>query len=141
VQNIAESKDAGDYELYLDASSNPDGLLVYIGGQPLTGHIFLRELEYGSFSMTVEVFRGPSKYEYEPIKIIFASICDYDNVHTSITLTPSYIRTCARAEFHKNFRTFAVSSDRYDSLAIFFFNLQPRCCEHLQPSLGLYGLV
>jgi hypothetical protein len=113
VQNIAGSKDAGDYELYLDASSNPDGLLVYIGGQPLTGHLFLRELDYGSFSMTVEVFRGPSKYEYEPIKIIFASICDYDNVHTSITLTPSYIRTCARAEFHKNFRTFAVSSDAF----------------------------
>ncbi len=98
--------------LFLDATSNTGGLSVYVGDQPLTGRLVL-SLEYGSFSISVQVFRGPSQYEYEPITINFESLCDGDTFSTSIDLTVSYIPTCARAEFHKNFRTFAVSSDAF----------------------------
>ncbi len=111
--------------LYLDATSNTEGLAVYVGGQPLTDHIFFYELDYGSFSVTIEVFRGPSLFEYEPITIKFESLCDDDAFSTSIDLTVSYIRTCARAEFHKNFRTFAVSSNRFESFVVFFSIFSP----------------
>ncbi len=125
MQNIAESKEPGDYDIYLDESTNPDGLVILIDGQALNAHIFLRKLPYGSFLLQVQVLRGPSKYEYEPFVIVLTSMCDFYNVYTSIPLTVSWIRTCARAEFHKNFRTFAVSSDKYGSIVFFLFTFSP----------------
>ncbi len=123
MQNVAESEDFSDYVLYLDASTNPDGLAVYLGDQALTGTVVFGGLSYGSYSVTVKIFRGPSKYEYEPISLYFASVCDFYGANTFIPLTVSFVRECAQAEFHKNFRTFAVSSDRFDSLTASFFSI------------------
>ncbi len=113
MQNTAETKEAGDYRLSLDPSSNPDGLVVMVGGQVLSSQLLLRQLEYGSYSVTVEVYRGPTKYEYDPIVLTFGSVCD-GSISSSLTLTVSYVRTCARAEFHKNFRSFEVASNKFD---------------------------
>jgi hypothetical protein len=112
VQNTAETKEASDYVLSLDSSSNPDGLVVMVGGQLLTSSLSL-SLEYGSYAVTVEVYRGPTKYEYDPIVLTFGSACD-GSISSSLTLTVSYVRQCARAEFHKNFRSFEVASNKFD---------------------------
>jgi hypothetical protein len=99
--------------LSLDPSSNPDGLVVMVGGQVLSTPLFLSDLAFGSYAVTVEVYRGPIKYEYDPLVLIFQSACD-GSISSSLTLTVSYVRQCARAEFHKNFRSFDVSSQRFD---------------------------
>jgi hypothetical protein len=62
--------------------------------------------------MTVEISRGPNKYDYDPIELSFRSVCDLQ-VRTSLLLTVSFVRNCARAEFHKEMRTFHVSMNRY----------------------------
>jgi hypothetical protein len=111
VQNVAETKEEGDYVLSLDPSSNPDGLVVYVGGQLLTSQLQFGGLAYGSYAVTVEVYRGPKKYDYDPITLTFESACD-DKITSSLSLTVSYLRTCARAEFHKNLRTFKVSANK-----------------------------
>ncbi len=113
MQNTAETKEAGDYLLRLDPSSNPDGLVVMVGGQVLSTPLLLSNLEFGSYAVTVEVYRGPSKFEYNPIVLTFGSACDTD-ITSSLTLTVSFVRQCARAEFHKNFRSFAVASNKFD---------------------------
>ncbi len=125
MQNVAESEDYSDYVLYIDASTNPDGLAVYLGDQALTTPIVFGALSYGSYSVTIKVFRGPSKYEYEPISLYFASVCDYFGYNTFIPLTVSFVRECAQAEFHKNFRTFAVSSNRFESFVVFLSIFSP----------------
>ena len=116
IQNVAETKEASDYVLSLDPSSNPDGLLVFVGGQVLSDPLLFSGLGYGSYVVTVEVYRGPSKYDYDPITLFFGSVCDGD-ISSDLTLTVSYVRTCARAEFHKNLRTFTVNADKYDSFS------------------------
>ncbi len=113
MQNTAETKEASDYVLSLDPSSNPDGLVVMVGGQVLSTPLILSNLAFGSYAVTFEVYRGPTKYEYDPLVLIFQSACD-EEITSSLTLTVSYVRQCARAEFHKNFRSFDVSSQRFD---------------------------
>ena len=91
--------------------SNPDGLIVNVGGQVLTRQLLYRGLAYGSYAVTVEVYRGPKKFDYDPVVLTFGSVCDL-GISSSLSLTVSYVRTCARAEFHKNLRTFKVTADK-----------------------------
>jgi hypothetical protein len=84
---------------------------VYVGGQVLTSQLAFGGLGYGSYAVTVEVYRGPKKYDYDPIVLSFSSACD-ETISASLELTVSYLRSCARAEFHKNLRTFKVSASK-----------------------------
>ncbi len=113
VQQASQTGDASNYELDLIESTNTDGLRVYVGGQLLQPNLYLVNLNPGAYDMVVEVFRGPELYSYEPIQLIFQSTCDMAQVFTTVLLTVSYVRTCARAEFYSNFQTFAVTAAQY----------------------------
>jgi hypothetical protein len=84
---------------------------VYVGGQVLTSQLAFGGLGYGSYAVTVEVYRGPKKFDYDPVFLNFGSVCDGD-IGASLPITVSYLRSCARAEFHKNLRTFKVSASK-----------------------------
>ena len=112
VQNTADTKDFSDYTLSIDLSSNPGGLQVYVDGQSVVNGIIFSELNYGSYEIEVEVYRGPTAYEYDPVTLSFGSVCD-NAISSSLTLSVSYVRTCAMAEFASSFDTFTVSSLKF----------------------------
>lgn len=103
--------EASDYNLWMDPSQNSGGLQVYVGGQSLVSGLNFNGLNYGSYEIEVEVYRGPEAYTYDPITLTFGSICD-SQITSSITLTVDYVRECAQAEFASSFNTFTVNSIR-----------------------------
>ncbi len=131
---MAETKELSDYALSVDASTNPKGLIVSVGGHVISDPIILT-LEYGSYEVLVEVRRGPLDYDYEPISLVFESNCDL-LVTSSISLAVSYVRPCAKAEFHNNLKTFSVTSQRFLHQTILCSSTQPQCpcCDqHSEP--------
>ena len=99
--------------MYIDPTSNPDGLRVMNGGSNLELWILYGGLYAGVYPATIEVYRGYEKYDYDPVTLIFESFCDGDITTSTLSLTVSYIRSCAQAQFHKSFTTFHVTSDLF----------------------------
>ena len=69
--------------------------------------------------MTFEVYRASDRYEYDPITIYWQSLCDTNAAALFIsrnwTLTMSYVRPCAQAEFYRfEFDSFQVDSTKFD---------------------------
>ncbi len=105
--------ESSDYVLSMDASTNPNGLQVYVDGQSLASPIEFKSLAYGEYEVTVEVMRGPSEYVYDPITLRWNSVCDASQ-NASLNLLVSYVSTCARAEFYQTtFNTFAVTAQAF----------------------------
>ena len=96
--NTAETDEPQDYGLDIDQSSNPDGLRVFVAGQALTDEIVFHGLPSGENQVTIEVYRGPIKFTYEPFTVRFYSLCD-DAISTEITLSVDYLTPCPAATF------------------------------------------
>ena len=69
--------------------------------------------------MTFEVYRASDRYEYDPITFYWQSLCDTNAAALFIsrnwTLTVSYVRPCAQAEFYRlEFDSFQVDSTKFD---------------------------
>jgi hypothetical protein len=62
----------------------------------------------------VEVYRGPHMYDYSnnPITLYWKSACQ-DDIVSTISLKPSYLKPCAKVEFHSSNVTFAITPARY----------------------------
>ncbi len=100
--------EASDFVLSMNPSSNPNGLQVYVDGQSLASPITFHSLAYGPYEVTVEVYRGPALYAYDPISLSWSSVCD-PQFSSELLMTVSYVPTCARAEFYTTvFNTFSV---------------------------------
>ncbi len=111
LENTSESEEEGDYVLGVDAGSNPEGLRVLVGGQPLTSEVRLRYLPFGGTKTVVEVYRtGEHVYDFSqtPLVLYMASACQ-DTMRAEINLKPVFLRTCAPIDFHNSMQTFAAS--------------------------------
>ncbi len=114
LENTSASQEEGDYTLGLQLDANTDGLRVYVSGQALSSTLSFGGFPFGGAKVVVEVFRGPYIYDYSnnPITLVWASACD-GSISSTINLTPSYLKPCAKVEFHSSLKTFAVSPTTY----------------------------
>ena len=120
TSDVHDFPDFSDYVFFVDPFSNTNGLTVLDGGQNMMVPILYGGLYRGAYPAVVQVFRGPQKYDYDPIDINFESVCDGD-IYTTVTvqLTVSYVRSCAMAEFFSKFRTFQVTADAFVNIFVF----------------------
>ena len=90
-------------------NSNQEGLQVLVSGQPLVNGIQFNSFPFGGYKVTVEVYRGPTVYDYTSIPITFfwTSQCD-GNIFATIALKPAFLKECAKVEFHQTFKTFNI---------------------------------
>jgi len=77
--NTSESDEDWAYHLKLINTSNPDGAILRIGGNPMGTDAFSYTVSGGeqqTLSLTVE--RGPEAYVYDDLKIMLYSPCEYE---------------------------------------------------------------
>jgi hypothetical protein len=79
---------------------------------PLTETFLKRyRLGPGNYPHTVEIYRGPLEYNYDPVTLQFESVCDFLQIYSDVYFTVSWVRPCAAAEFYSPvFKTFTVDS-------------------------------
>ncbi len=67
----------------------------------------------GNYLHTVEVYRGPLEYTYDPVLLQFESVCDFLQIFSIVHFTVSWVRPCAAAEFYSPaLKTFTVDSKK-----------------------------
>jgi hypothetical protein len=108
LTNSSPTEEEGDYILQLKKETNNDGLRVFVGGQSLSSSLKFPSYPYGAYKVIVEVYRGPREYNYadKPITLEWRSECD-ETITSSISLSPTYLKPCAKVEFHSTLKTFA----------------------------------
>ena len=114
--NSSPTEEEGDlYMFQMKQHTNTDGLRVYVGGQSLTGPIMFPHFPFGSFQLVIEVYRGPHVFDYtqQPLEFIWSSGCQDDFIVSFIKLRPSFLKMCAKVEFHHDNQTFALTSASY----------------------------
>jgi hypothetical protein len=114
LENTSSTKEEGDYTLGLQMDANTDGLRVFVSGQALSSTLSFSSFPFGGAKIVVEVYRGPYMYDYSnnPITLVWGSACDSD-ITSTINLSPSYLKPCAKVEFHSSLKTFAISPTTY----------------------------
>jgi hypothetical protein len=92
MQNLSEAKMDVTYQLYADAISNPNGLILFVDGEPLTAPRQF-SIKYGEEVTKILKVRQSDLgiLSYENIAIRFGSVCsdDYAEARISATFTPS----------------------------------------------------
>jgi hypothetical protein len=129
LQQISPTNEASDYDLWLQPNNNVQGLRVTAGGREIAPNLVFTGLNPGAYDMTFEVYRASDRYEYDPITFYWQSLCDTNAAALFIsrnwTLTVSYVRPCAQAEFHRlEFDSFQVDSTKFDFHAINSYFIQ-----------------
>lgn len=102
--NESESGDAMYYNLSLITSSNPNGLVVSVDGLNIaTPREFLVEGS-GAIQKVLQVERGPFEYDYEDIKVLISSGCQYDPtsntalIADTVSFDVKFLPTCTDLE-------------------------------------------
>ncbi|MFY0608467.1 MAG: T9SS type A sorting domain-containing protein [Cyclobacteriaceae bacterium] len=76
--NLSQTGESGVYYLTVLQETNPDGAIIKVNGQPLTGNndisFVLQAGEQVKTTMTVE--KGPLAFDYEDITLMFYSSCE-----------------------------------------------------------------
>jgi hypothetical protein len=79
VSNVSPTNETQTYRLVVDQTSNPDGAIVAINGIIVEQYIDLDIPANTSFNLTLTVERGPKKYSYNDIKLIFMADGEIEN--------------------------------------------------------------
>jgi hypothetical protein len=111
LENTSSTSEEGDYVLGLTMSTNTEGLRIYVGGQGLANEIMFGGIPFGGIKTIVEVFRGPNYYDYSnmPLELYWGSGCQDDQIMSTIKLKPTFLKPCAKVEFHHDLQTFAIT--------------------------------
>lgn len=78
LANMSQSDEEQTYNLLFDATSNPQGAVITIGGSPVVGNVATPyKIPAGeSKNATVTIKKAPTGYKYENLKFILKSGCD-----------------------------------------------------------------
>ena len=95
LANTSESNEDNTYELIFDATSNPDGALVSVGGSPVVGNIPTPyDIPAGqSVQATVTVKKGPYSSAFKGLKFTLRSECD-GNIEDVVYLNALFETNC-----------------------------------------------
>lgn len=105
------------YQLSVDPSSNPDGLVVLLNGENLVRPVNI-SIPFGQkLRQTLTVFRGPTQYKYKDLKLIFESACD-TTIHKEVKMDIEYIPVCAEALIASPGNKWTVNYDSKNKLGV-----------------------
>ncbi len=124
-RNTSETNDAREYAVRVDPTSNPDGLSVNMDGETITVPNDFA-LDGGSvLSKVITVERGPEKYEYNDIRLLFYVPCQYaagtadevDLVDTA-TFSVSFLPECTDIRLKEPEDKWVLNNANNDSLTV-----------------------
>jgi len=104
--NTSETGEEWTYDVRLINSSNPDGAILKIGGQPLGSAAIPYSIQAGTVeTLTLTVERGPNAYVFDDLQIMLYAPCEYDialdtgipipaGLADTVTFSVHYIEPC-----------------------------------------------
>jgi hypothetical protein len=129
--NSSPTNQAMNYDLSLDTGTNPDGAIVKVLGQPLTYPIRYRIEPGQSQIVTLTIDKGPVKYNYSDITILFESTCEVDLADArggddfvenyfskKIKLGASFIEPCSSVDISSPLQDFVITPASGNKLSI-----------------------
>lgn len=99
LSNTSQSMEARTYSLSLDVSSNPDGAIIRIGGNPYAGVPFNYPIDFlGEQNIFITVEKSPANvFSYEGIRFIVTDACD-GSIQKTATISAFFTATCSPIE-------------------------------------------
>lgn len=129
VGNTNPAEQRRVYNLEVDQSSNPDGAIIKVNGQPASSPIAF-DLEYGeSREVTVTVEKGPVEYDYTDLEIELYAACEADRAEVigadtdslfsqSVTFNAHFIESCSDIRIGSPLDGWVMTPEMGDSLSI-----------------------
>ncbi len=128
--NESPSGETRTYAVRLVTESNPNGAIVKINGQPISGvpvTFAVKHLEQQDVTLTIE--RGPTEFNYQDIKIAFYSECEYDQrealdeeldaeIYKELSLDVSFIEPCSPVDISSPDQDWVVTPASDNKLSI-----------------------
>lgn len=111
--NLSATNEDWTYGFTSVATSNPDGAIIKLNGQPLN-YVQQYIVPYGTTrEVTLTVERGPIEYEYDDLLVAQISTCEWERNHalsipvdadekffSGINLSVHFIRPCSEVNIH-----------------------------------------
>lgn len=139
LTNESESFDDQLYTLEVVESSNPDGAVLKIDGAT-----FNTSREYlvpgsGAINKTLTMERGPFEYDYEDIKIVIRSLCQYDptdndvDITDTVSISAHFLPVCTDVSIQRPADLWTANFESDDTVAIVIndFNVNYAGFEHI----------
>lgn len=104
-----------DYELKVDQSTNPDGAIIKIDGLDPNRSYNLDSQDVITKVVTIE--RGPEKYIYDNIKLVFKSPCQ-DDIADEIFLSARFTPTCTDVDLKEPTNNWVVNTNSNNTLPV-----------------------
>lgn len=128
--NLSETDDAWYYYLYTPIENNPDGAVLKVNGQNITGIDLPYYIEAGeTVQATLTVERGPEAYVYDDLQIALLARCEADLAEINGTDMPAqmyadasfsvhFLQPCSEVEISEPNNNWWVTPDDRDTLTI-----------------------
>ncbi|MEM1327401.1 MAG: LamG-like jellyroll fold domain-containing protein [Bacteroidota bacterium] len=124
-QNISETNDARFYAVRVDPSSNPDGLSVNMDGETITVENEFAMPGGAVQTKVITVERGPEKYEYNNIRLLFYAPCQYEagtadeiDIVDTVTFSVTFLPECTDVRLKEPNDLWVVNNFNLDTLPI-----------------------
>lgn len=124
-QNTSETNDARFYAVRVDPSSNPDGLSVNMDGETITVENEFAMPGGAVQTKVITVERGPEKYEYNDIRLLFYAPCQYEagtadeiDIVDTVTFSVTFLPECTNVRLKEPNDLWVVNNFNLDTLPI-----------------------
>lgn len=134
LSNLSESEEDWNYTVRTITTSNPDGAIIKLGGQVITGgsvDYFIPSGKTASVALTVE--KGPVAFDYEGLKVMMYSDCEYQNFlngaplqnSDTISFNVHFQSECSNVEIYEPFNNFIVNQSDNERLTVILTAYNP----------------
>lgn len=120
--NLSPTNEPMTYDFSLDPSSNPDGAIVKLNGQPLTQPVSFRIDPGTSQTITMTIDRGPTAFKYDSLIVQLESACETELADArggdtlvdkyfvkTLALSASFIEPCSPVDIGFPLQDFVIT--------------------------------
>jgi hypothetical protein len=124
-KNLSEANDARIYAVRVDPNSNPDGLGVSMDGRTIAVENSFAMSGSSVLTKVIKVERGPEKYEYNDIRLLFYVPCQYQagtsdevDIVDTVTFSVSFLPECTNIRLKEPTDLWVLNNFNRDTLPI-----------------------
>ncbi len=129
--NSSPTNETMTYDLSVDPTSNPDGAIVKLNGQPLTQPVSFTLKAGTTQTVTVTVDKGPTAFKYDNLIVQFVTSCETNLADArggdtlvdkyfvrTLALSASFIEPCSPVDISFPLQDFVVTPAAQNKLSI-----------------------
>ncbi|GHT01106.1 hypothetical protein AGMMS49525_01000 [Bacteroidia bacterium] len=117
LTNESETDGTGNFKLFVDESTNPDGAVLKIDGLPIGNGRYFTVRSGQVLRKTLTIEKGPTVDAYNDIRLILASDCD-GNLSDDIFVSAEYLPSCSDVSIKYPANNWIINTETGDKISV-----------------------